>query len=252
MILTPRSYKQPMPAISTLKEWITRLKGSLDVRDRFTRTFLAAVTDAPEEALNILLGTELVDIHAEDEINERNCLHEAAISGRAFMLQTGLSRGVDCARVDVYGRIPLHYACMHGRVEMVRKLVEVGPTTVDSLDHDNFTPLIHGIVHHQFACVEELLSHHARIDPSSDSDHIPLNLACQHGSLPIAELLLQRKAKILPNAEGLFPQHLVARSGQTPQLLLMLDAFGADLNQRTSFISGPHCFMLRARAACNV
>jgi len=218
--------------LSTLKEWITRLKGSLDVRDRFTRTFLAAVTDAPEEALNILLGTELVDIHAEDEINERNCLHEAAISGRAFMLQTGLSRGVDCARVDVYGRIPLHYACMHGRVEMVRKLVEVGPTTVDSLDHDNFTPLIHGIVHHQFACVEELLSHHARIDPSSDSDHIPLNLACQHGSLPIAELLLQRKAKILPNAEGLFPQHLVARSGQTPQLLLMLDAFGADLNQK--------------------
>ena len=218
--------------IWTLREWVGRLRTSPDVKDRFTRTFLAAVTDAPEEALNVLLETELVDIHAEDEINERNCLHEAAISGREFVLQTGLARGVDCARVDVYGRIPLHYSCMHGRVEMVQKLLEVGPATVNSLDHDNFTPLIHGIVHHQFACVEELLNHHARIDPTSDSDHVPLNLACQHGSLPIAELLLQRKAKILPDAEGLFPQHLVARSGQTPQLLLMLDSYSADLDQR--------------------
>lgn len=218
--------------ISTLKEWIARLSGSPDVRDRFTRTFLAAVTDAPEQALTVILETELVDLQAEDEINERNCLHEAAISGRAFVLQIGLSSSVDCTRVDVYGRIPLHYACMHGRVEMVRKLLEFGPACVDSMDHDNFTPLIHGIVHHQFACVEELLTHHARIDPSSEADHIPLNLACQHGSIPIAELLLQRKAKILPDAEGLFPQHLVARSGQKPQLLLLLDAYGADLNQK--------------------
>ena len=218
--------------LPTLKEWINRLRDSSDAADRFTRTFLTAVTDAPEEALDVLLETELVDIHAKDEINERNCLHEAAISGREFVLQRGLSKGVDCARVDVYGRIPLHYACMHGHVEMVRKLLEMEPTTVDSLDHDNFTPLIHGIVHHQFACVQELLHHRARIDPKGESDHVPLNLACQHGSLPIAELLLQRKAKILPDAEGLYPQHLVARSGQSPQLLLMLDSYGADLDQK--------------------
>lgn len=216
----------------TLREWINRLRDSSDAKDRFTRTFLTAVTDAPEQALDVLLETGLVDIHAKDEINERNCLHEAAISGREFVLRTGLSKEVDCARVDVYGRIPLHYACMHGHVEMVRKLLQINPTTVDSLDHDNFTPLIHAIVHHQFACVQELLHHHARIDPTGESDHVPLNLACQHGSLPIAELLLQKKAKILPDAEGLYPQHLVARSGQTPQLLLMLDYYGADLDQK--------------------
>lgn len=216
----------------TLKEWISRLRDSSDARDRFTRTFLAAVTDAPEDALDVLLQTEMVDIHAKDEINERNCLHEAAISGRDFVLQTGLSKGVDCARVDVYGRIPLHYACMHGHVKMVRKLLEIEPTTVDSLDHDNFTPLIHAIVHHQFSCVQELLHHRARIDSKGESDHVPLNLACQHGSLLIAELLLQKEAKILPDAEGLYPQHLVARSGQTPQLLLMLASYGADLNQK--------------------
>lgn len=60
---------------------------------------------------------------------------------------------------------------------------------------------------------------------------MPLNLACENGSIAIVELLLKHGAKILPDAEGLYPQHLVARSGQTPQLLLLLKSYGADLNQ---------------------
>jgi CDK inhibitor PHO81 len=60
---------------------------------------------------------------------------------------------------------------------------------------------------------------------------VPLNLACEHGSVAIVELLLKHGAAILPDAEGLYPQHLVARSGQTPQLLLLLKTYGADLDQ---------------------
>ena len=218
--------------LAVLKDWISRLRGSADARGRFTRTFLAAITDAPEEALQTLLETNLVDLHAEDEINERNCLHEAAISGREVILAIALSRGVDVARVDVYGRLPLHYACMHGHVAMIQTLLDKGRETIDSMDHDNFTPLIHGVVHHQLACVQQLLSHGARIDPTNDADHIPLNLACQHGSVAIAELLLARRASTLPDAEGLYPQHLVARSGRTPELLHLLQRYGADLDQR--------------------
>ena len=215
-----------------LQDWISRLSESSDATGRFTRTFLAAINDASEEALNVLLGSGLVDVHAEDEINERNCLHEAAISGRGFILDLALERGVDASRVDVYGRMPLHYACTHGQVGMVGTLLKKNPETVNEMDHDNFTPLIHGIVHHQLACVKGLLAHGARIDPGSDADHVPLNLACQHGSVAIAELLLERKSKILPDAEGLFPQHLVARSGRSPDMLLMLERYGANLDQR--------------------
>lgn len=99
------------------------------------------------------------------------------------------------------------------------------------IDHDNFTPLIHAIIHGHIECAAWLLSRSARIDPTSDADHVPLNLACEHGSVAIVELLLKNGAKILPDAEGLYPQHLVARSGQTPQLLLLLKDYGADLNQ---------------------
>lgn len=221
--------------VQLLSEWINRLDSSPDARDRFTRTFLAAIADASDQILEILLNTNLVDIHAEDDINGRNCLHEAAISGQTFVLTEALKRGVDVLRLDVYGRIPLHYACMHGRVEMVPKLVGNAGNTVDAvnlMDHDNFTPLIHSVIKHEFACVKQLLEHDARIDPRSDAEHAPLNLACQYGSAEIVQFLLEEGAKLVPDAEGLYPQHILARSTQPAELLLILKKHGADLNQK--------------------
>ncbi|KAH1493811.1 hypothetical protein KXV92_006616 [Aspergillus fumigatus] len=219
-------------SLQTLREWTAKLHTAPDAQDRATRAFLAAINEYSDEVLAVLLESGLVDINAEDDINERNCLHEAAISGRDFVFKTGISAGVDVSRSDVYGRIPLHYACMHGRVDMVRELLAVGPDTVDTADHNNFTPLIHSIVKDQLACAEQLLQHNARIGPASESDHIPLNLACQHGSIPIVRMLLERNAQLLPDAEGLYPQHMVARASQPPELLLLLKQHGADMNQR--------------------
>ncbi|THC94601.1 hypothetical protein EYZ11_005924 [Aspergillus tanneri] len=218
--------------LQTLREWTEKLHVSPDARDRATRTFLAAINEFSDDVLAVLVDSGLVDMYAEDDINERNCLHEAAISGRNFVFSAGLAAGVDVSRSDVYGRIPLHYACIHGRVKMVQELLTAGPHTVDMMDHDNFTPLVHSIVKDQLACAEQLLYNNARIDPASESDHIPLNLACQHGSLAIVKMLLERNAQLLPDAEGLYPQHMVARASQSPQLLLTLKQHGADLNQR--------------------
>lgn len=218
--------------LASLRELIGRLRSSPNAHDRFTRIFLASMSDSTNEALAVLLESNLVDLQAEDDINERNCLHEAAIYGREFVVDYALREGIDVSRVDAYGRIALHYACTKGRVEMVRKLIQAGPTTLDTRDNDNFTPLIHSIVHHQHACVYELVSHNVRIDPSSESDHVPLNLACQHGSVEVVTLLLEKGARLLPDAEGLYPQHLVARSHHSPDLLLVLTHHGADLNQR--------------------
>ncbi|KAG7104273.1 Ankyrin repeat protein nuc-2 like [Verticillium longisporum] len=204
---------------------------NVTLMERVTRTFLAAIHDGPKESLHLLLETGLVDIQSEDDINERNCLHQAAIYGKSYVLEYGLSKGVSVNRTDVYGRVPLHYACMHGRLDMLDALLSGDAQTKDLIDHDNFTPLIHAIIHGHLQCVQRLLEKSARLDPVSDADHVPLNLACEHGSLEIVALLLQHGAKILPDAEGLYPHHLVARSGQTPQLLLLLKQHGADLDQ---------------------
>ncbi|PBP20447.1 SPX domain-containing protein [Diplocarpon rosae] len=225
--------------LESLKDLLLRLKtaadpnGSRDIAllERITRTFLAAINEGPLQSLQLLLDTGLVDVQSEDDINERNCLHQASIYGNTFVLTVGLNKGVAVSRTDVYGRVPLHYACMHGRLDMVEALLNADQSTIDLIDHDNFTPLIHAIIHGHLQCAERLLARSARIDPISDADHVPLNLACEHGSVAIVELLLKHDANILPDAEGLYPQHLVARSGQTPQLLLLLKEFGANLDQ---------------------
>lgn len=117
--------------VESLKDLLLRMKtasdsnGARDVNlvERITRTFLAAIHEAPEASLQILLNTSLVDIQSEDDINERNCLHQATIYGNAFVLQVGLSNKVSVSRTDVYGRVPLHYACMHGRLDMMEALL---------------------------------------------------------------------------------------------------------------------------------
>ena len=218
--------------LPALREWLVRLSNSPNAGERFTRIFLASISDSPDDSLKLLLESNLVDIHAEDDINERNCLHEATIYGKDAVLDYALSNGVDPTRLDVYGRVPLHYTCLRGRIPMAEKLIAAAPHTIDLKDHDNFTPLIHSIVRNRLDCVQLLLSHNAEIDPTSEADHVPLNLACQHQSSEVVALLLERNAKLLADAEGLYPQHLVARASKTPDLLLLLKQHGADLDQR--------------------
>jgi len=91
--------------------------------NRLNRVFLASIKEASPEALNILLNCKHLNVQTQDDINERNCLHQAAIHGKMAVLQQGLLRGVSPERRDVYGRIPLHYACIHGRLEIVRALL---------------------------------------------------------------------------------------------------------------------------------
>lgn len=217
--------------IAALGSLISHVENMPHAGERLTKAFLTALSSAPEEGLKMLLETNLVDLQRQDEINDRNCLHKAAMAGRAFFLKIGLAAGVDPLNVDVHGRIPLHYACMNGHVDLIEDLVKACPSSAETLDLDNFTPLIHGIAHGQLSCVEKILSYSARVDPVRESDHVPLNLACQHGSLAVVELLLRSRPLILPDAEGLYPQHLVARFGRDATLLLMLRDYGADLDQ---------------------
>ncbi|PHH64019.1 hypothetical protein CDD81_5124 [Ophiocordyceps australis] len=217
--------------LAKMQTTVESSQGDSSLSDRLTRTFLAAIHEAPQEALEVLLDTGLVDLNSYDDINERNCLHQAAIYGKEHVLAWGLEAGVLADRTDVYGRVPLHYASLHGRLEMLEALLNANGQTINFIDHDNFTPLIHSIIHGNLDCIQRLLAKSARIDPVSDSDHVPLNLACEHGSEPVVELLLQHGARILSDAEGLYPQHLVARAGKSSQLLLLLKHYGADLDQ---------------------
>ncbi len=115
--------------LESLRDLLGRMRDAagdnmdVSLMERVTRTFLAAISEGPPEALDVLIATGLVDSQCEDDINERNCLHQATIYRNPFVLEFGLAQGVSVIRTDVYGRVPLHYACMHGRLDMLDALL---------------------------------------------------------------------------------------------------------------------------------
>lgn len=214
-----------------VREWARRDVTDDEAKERISRVYLNTVNTAAKCSQEVLYQTGLVDFNYADSINERNSIHEAAISGRVDVLEAAMHHNADIQAPDVYGRRPLHYACMHGHVQMIHTLASAAPDTVNSKDLDNFTPLIHGIVRSQAASVQAMLQLGALVNQTGAAEHVPLDLACQHGSVAIVEQLLQYKPQILPDAEGLFPQHLVARFGGDVRILAMLKAYGVDMDQ---------------------
>ena len=77
-------------------------------------------------------------------------------------------------------------------------------------------------MHAQSVSVQIMLQLGALVNPTGAADHIPLNLACQYGTAAIIQQMLLYNPDILPDAEGLFPQHIVARFGGATEVLQML------------------------------
>ena len=218
--------------VDLVRQWVTRAASREEAQQRASRIFLNTINTASASARDFLFASGLIDFNFADRINERNSIHEAAVSGRVDVLRAALGRGANIRVTDVYGRVPLHYATMHGRVEAIQMLATAAPDTVDAKDLDNFTPLIHGIVHSHAESVKAMLELGALVNPTGPADHIPLNLACQYGSSAIIQQMLFYGPEVLPDAEGLFPQHLVARFGGANESLQMLREYGVDMDQQ--------------------
>ena len=218
--------------VTLVNEWVTRAATIEERQERISRVFLNTINTASASSQHFFYQSNLINFNYADQINERNCIHEAAVSGNVEVLQRALAHGSNIRAPDVYGRIPLHYACMHGRVQAIRILAAAATDTIDAKDLDNFTPLIHGIVHSQAGSVQAMLELGADVNSSGTADHVPLNLACQYGSEAIVQQMLHRGPQVLPDAEGLFPQHIVARFGGTRDVLQMLSDYGVDMDQQ--------------------
>ncbi|KAK9462559.1 uncharacterized protein V1516DRAFT_165241 [Lipomyces oligophaga] len=218
---------------SSIREWIQRLQQAPNAGDRITRIFLLSITsNVSDDILRVLYNTNMVDLSAKDDVNDRTAFHEAAIAGRNVVLDLLIQHAAkirfDASVTDIYGRTPLHYACIHGQSQMIGPLLVAG-SPIDALDQDNYTALLFAISQKHATCVELLLSSGACVDPPSEQSYIPLSVACQRGLYSITELLLKSKATIMPDAEGLYPQHLIAQAGHSSLIQLLKD-YGADIN----------------------
>lgn len=100
--------------VGLAKEWAARTASHEEASERISRVFLNTVNTAAPSTQQVLYDTGLVNFNFADSINERNCIHEAAVTGKTDVLNAALNSGANIRAPDVYGRIPLHYAAMHG------------------------------------------------------------------------------------------------------------------------------------------
>lgn len=212
-------------------EWISRLTQLEGAKERITSIFLLSIpTKASDAALKALYDSGYVDIHALDEINNQSVLHKAAMTGRTLLVDLALSQNVSPTLQDTYGRTPLHYACLHNHVNLIEKLVQKG-ANIDALDKDNFSPLLCAIISKNSECVKLLINLGAKGDGDSEKLYIPLNFACQYGIYDATQMILARWPNVIkPDAEGLYPIHIVSRAGHH-NLIPLLTKYNTNVNQ---------------------
>ncbi|WVQ75263.1 hypothetical protein IAR50_004876 [Cryptococcus sp. DSM 104548] len=183
---------------------------------------------APEDDLDLVLNTIHLDWNYVDTINKRSPLHEAAISGSSGVVQLCLTRNPSLLeKPDAYGRRPLHCAAMHGHATLLSLLLthHADPSATDM---DGYTPLMHAIQQGHLPSVLVFVQAKLTLEPTPkiSNDLIPLSLACEFGHVEVARVLLREGAGVVPNSEGLYPQHFAAKAGHEAICQLLVDEGG--------------------------
>ncbi|WVF68862.1 hypothetical protein IAT40_003635 [Kwoniella sp. CBS 6097] len=195
---------------------------------RIMRILWRAALQAPEEHLDLVLHAIRLDYNYIDNINGRSPLHQACIAGSLRLVQLCVEHNPSLLeKSDAYDRRPIHYAALHGHPSIVSYLLQSADPSVT--DMDGYTPLMHAITQGHLEVVRIFVENKCTLEPTAISnDLIPLSLACEYGHVEVARLLLQCGAKVLPNSEGLYPQHFAAKAGHEAICRLLVEEGGAD------------------------
>ncbi|KAJ8016092.1 hypothetical protein DPEC_G00003560 [Dallia pectoralis] len=189
-------------------------------------------------------------------------LHEAAAQEMKSILEIVYSaspQGVEQCRT-LKGETPLFLAVVCGLRDNATFLLQNG-SCPDLQNDDMESPLVAAIVNDQYDCASLLLRYNAKVDQTGDLERTalheasllglenfvnllllsgadpnacdvdrmtPLALAAETGHLNVAEVLLQKGAKVQPETEGSLLFEAVF-SGSPDIICLMLD-YGADPN----------------------
>jgi len=157
-------------------------------------------------------------------------IHEAAVQGDIAEI-TNLLKGGFLGRPDVEakdsnGMTALHHAARHGRVEVVRLLLDKG-ATVDAREQVGITPLSLAASWGQVGVVQLLLESGADVNALSSTSWAPLHTV---SSGEIAKALVDAGANVSAKADdGRTPLHTSVIWSRVEVMRVLLDS-GADVN----------------------
>jgi len=139
---------------------------------------------------------------------------------------------------DGEGYIPLHWAAVFGRTEIMRMLIDAG-ADVNAPNKSLWTPLHDAAWHGQTEAIDLLILHGARLDAMTDDGNMPIHKAAHNGkSLSVTYLLMYGTEVDVPNRDGNTALAVAAFYGQADVCKLLI-AVGADIHHKNNYGSAP-------------
>ncbi|XP_072858558.2 ankyrin repeat domain-containing protein 16 isoform X1 [Pogona vitticeps] len=125
-----------------------------------------------------------------------------------------LGRDVTRKHFGRSGDTLLHYAARHGRLSILRYLVETLPMDIELLNNDYKRPLHEAASMGHRDCVLYLLNRGATVDCLKKADWTPLMMACTRKNVEIIRALVEHGADPrLKNKDGWNSFHIASREG---------------------------------------
>lgn len=246
---------------------------NLTISDSFLRTFLQLIdNDIAFEYISdnfnnnksivqeccSIPPVSTVDEHHVNINNGVKIIHslDTADHSRLFIVKTAVktlstdSLTQVLLHKDFNGRTCLHYAAQNNRSDMIEVLLPHFPKeNLDDLDNESMSALLLAIKFDHFDIIVSLINSGSNRYPvrnESRPQYLPINYACKIGDYNTLEYLLRcndYNPSLInqQDVEGLFPLHVIARSGNF-KLISLLVQYGAGINQLDGLNKWPPIF----------
>eukprot|EP00357_Protocruzia_adherens_P026997 CAMPEP_0114974794 /NCGR_PEP_ID=MMETSP0216-20121206/1726_1 /TAXON_ID=223996 /ORGANISM="Protocruzia adherens, Strain Boccale" /LENGTH=643 /DNA_ID=CAMNT_0002335473 /DNA_START=32 /DNA_END=1963 /DNA_ORIENTATION=+ len=197
-----------------------------------------------------LLADEDFDFLSDKTDSGENALHIAARVGASHIASDLLDRGISPREQDEAGRLPLHFACRNGHLDVVKVLLNAckAQSLLNTQNYRGYTPLHVAIISNKPAIAQRLLDIGSDASIRCNRGFDSIMLACAKGFTAFITKAILWGFKICPNEKlKLYPIDLAA-SGCATNVIDMLSTplpeEGACLDIVERPLTSLHCWIL--------
>jgi len=122
----------------------------------------------------------------------------------AILLMIALASGLlGCGSIDVTLYKKIHQASFDGNLASMEELIKTDPQLVHATDYNGNTPLHSATLHGRVQVVKYLLEKGAKVNVQNLAGMTPLHFAAREGFLEVATILLSHNADVnIRNSQG--------------------------------------------------